>query len=108
MFPAEPNPAWTEVGTKGDWTQFLFWTKVEVLIFVGYIGSPILFNFVRAFKRTTFEIENPATGESADADALEANMLTIGIFCSFVAPLLTTSSPGYQVALGCCNLLVLP
>ena len=91
MFPAEPNPAWTEDGTKGDWTQFLFWTKVEVLIFAGYIGSPILFHFVRAFKRTTFEIENPATGDSSDADVLEANMLTIGIFCSFFAPLLTTT-----------------
>jgi hypothetical protein len=91
VFPAEPNPAWTEEGTKGDWTQFLFWTKVEVLIFAGYIGSPILFNFIRAFKRTTYELINPATGESPDADMLEANMLTIGIICSFCAPLLATS-----------------
>ena len=96
VFPAEPNPAWTEDGTKGDWTQFLFWTKVEVLIFTGYIGSPILFQFVRAFKRTTFELVNPATGESPDADVLESNMLTVGIFCSFCAPLLTTTFITYE------------
>ena len=61
-----------------------------MLVFLGYVCSPILFNFVRSIRRTTIDIPAPAIGYSSDADMLESNMIHLGIICSFTAPFLVT------------------
>ena len=48
VFKANIEQEWLDARTNEDWQKFFIWTKIEVLIFVGYLFSPSVFNLVRS------------------------------------------------------------
>ena len=91
VFYAHPDAEWEAARSDEDWTKFKNWIQIEVLIFVGYLVSAILFNMLRSFREMHTDIENPATNGNCFADVLEAAMIITGIINSFASPLFVTS-----------------
>ena len=58
----EPDQAWIDARQSKDWIKFMNWMQIELLVFIGYLVSATLFNFIISIKRPVADIENPATG----------------------------------------------
>ena len=58
----EPEQVWLDARQSKDWMKFMNWMQIELLVFIGYLVSATLFNFIISIKRPVADIENPATG----------------------------------------------
>ena len=59
---SEHDQAWLDARQSEDWVKFTKWMYIEILVFIGYLVSATIFNFVLFFMRPVADIENPATG----------------------------------------------
>ena len=55
------DPDWLTAGLDEDWTKFLFWIRIEVFVFIGYMACPILFSVIRSIVSEKITMTTPAT-----------------------------------------------
>ena len=49
IFYVHPDQTWADARSTEDWIKFRQWCYIELLAFVGYLVSAIIFNFLRCF-----------------------------------------------------------
>ena len=70
---------------------FIRWCQVEVIVFLGYLFTAMLYMAIAFCKDPILELVNLATAEASKADYLEGAFLHVCTVSTFIAPWFTTA-----------------
>ena len=76
--------------TQENWIQFDVWIVLEACVFLSYIGSAIMYLFIRAFKDAEHNLSTGNAISTTYSDSLEHSAVNLQCFESFFAPLFAT------------------
>ena len=72
------------------WARFNAWLNIEFLILISYIGSAVIFLFIRSFTKDRWDLNFDVEITTENTDALEQKYLSLEVFQAFCAPMMAT------------------
>ena len=84
------NESFTAADNSSNMIQFDIWITLEACVFLSYIGSCILYLFIRSFKDQEYNLSTGREIATESTDTLEQSSITMECFESFFSPLFAT------------------
>ena len=73
-------------GEGPTWDRFIFWLKIEEIVFLSYLVANMIWLFIRSLKHNAIEIIPNDKFVTNKSDYLEANLTILGVFEAFFSP----------------------